>query len=115
MKAEELLTTAGETVEYAKIYIEQQKDYFRLETSKRLAKTTSNLVTVAVLAFLSFMVLIFLTIAIGFLLGSYFGSYGLAFLGLTVFYLILSILIFYFKKQIITNPILTLIIREMLD
>lgn len=115
MKTEELISTAGETVEYAKIYIEQQKQYFRLETSKRLAKTTSNLATLAVLVFLGFMVMIFFTLAIGFLLGKYIGSYGVAFLGLTGFYLLLAILVFYFKKQIITNPILNLVIKEMLD
>ena len=115
MKTEELITSTGETIEYAKIYIEQQKEFFRLETSKRLAKTTSNLATVGVLAFLAFMVIIFLSLAIGLLLGSYWGSYGLAFLVVTFFYLISAVLIFYFKKQIITNPIITLVIREMLD
>lgn len=115
MNTEELLSSAGETVEYAKIYVEQQKEYFRLETSKRLAKTTSNLATVAVLAFLGFMVIIFFSIAVGFFLGNYWESFGLAFLAITFFYLIVAFLIFHYKKQIITNPILSLVIREMLD
>jgi len=115
MKTEKLLSTTGETIEYAKIYIEQQKEYFKLETSKRLAKTTSNLATVAVLAFLGFMVIIFLSLAVGFLLGQYWNSYGLAFLVITLFYVVIGLVIFFFKRQIITNPILSLVIREMLD
>ncbi len=115
MKTEELLNTAGETLEYGKIYVEQKMDFYRLETSKRLAKTTSNLVTLAVIAFLVMMVVVFLSIAGGLLLGKLFGSYGLAFLVITGLYLLTVLVIYFFKKEIITNPILSLVIKEMLD
>ncbi|MEM6967161.1 MAG: phage holin family protein [Bacteroidota bacterium] len=115
MKTEELLSTTGETIEYAKMYMEQKADHFRLETAKRLARTTSNLATVAVVAIFGLMVMIFFSLAVGLLLGEYWDSYGLAFSVLTLFYVLLAFLVYTFKKQIITNPILTLIIREMLD
>jgi len=115
METEEILSSASETVEYAKIYVEQQVSYFQLEASKRLAKTTSNLVTLAIISFLTFMVILFLSIAIAFLIGSYWGSYGLAFLLLTGIYALAAILIFFFKRQIVTDPLTTMIIKNMLD
>lgn len=115
MQTEELLSSAGETVEYAKIYIEQQKRYFRLESAKRVAKTTSNLGTLAIIGFLAFMVIIFLSISVGFLLGSYLGSYGVSFLIVTLFYALAGILVFVYKKRFITEPIMNVIISEMLD
>lgn len=114
MKTEELLSSAGETIEYGKIYVEQKMDFYRLETSKRLAKTTSNLATVAVMAFLVMMVVIFLSIAGGLFLGAILGSYGLAFLIITGIYMLAVLIIYFFKKEIITNPILSLVIKEML-
>ena len=115
METKELLSSAGETVEYAKIYVEQQIDYLQLEASKRLAKTTSTLVTLAIISFLGFMVILFLSIAIAFLIGNYWGSYGLAFLLLTGIYAFAALMIYFFKKQIVTNPLTELIIKNMLD
>jgi len=69
MKTEEMLNSAGETFEFARIYAEQQGDYFRLEASKRLAKTTSSLATILVISMLGFMVGLFLSIAVCFMLG----------------------------------------------
>ena len=115
MRTEELLSSAGETLEYGKIYMEQKMDFYRLETSKRLAKTTSNLATVAVMGFLGMMVIMFLSIAGGLYLGAILESYGLAFLIVTGIYTLAVLLIYFFKKEIITNPILSLVIREMLD
>lgn len=114
METEELITSAGETIEYAKIYVEQQKQFFHLEASKRLAKTTSKLMMVAILAFLGFMIFMLLTLALAFFLGSYLGSYGFAFLILTGFFALLAFAIYFFKDKIIAAPIQALIIEEML-
>ena len=115
MEPKQLFSSVDETVEYAKIYMEQQVNYFHLEASKRMAKTTSNLVTLGIISFLAFMVIIFFSVAVGFLLGKYWGSYGLAFLLVTGFYALAAVLIFFFKEQIVTNPLTKLIIKEMLD
>ncbi|MFK8007574.1 MAG: phage holin family protein [Saprospiraceae bacterium] len=115
MNTDELLSSAGETMEYGKIYVEQKMDFYRLEMSKRLAKTVSNLATVAVMGFLVMMVVIFFSLALGLILGTFLGSYGYAFLAITGFYVLAVLLIYFFKRKIITNPILSLVIREMLD
>lgn len=115
MKPEELLSSVGETVEYGRLYVEQQKDLIQLEVAERFAKTTSQLVTLAVIAFLAIMVMIFLSVAGAFFLADAMNSYSLAFLTITAIYTLAAVLVFYFKKSLVTNPILTLIIKEMLD
>jgi hypothetical protein len=115
MKPNELLSATGETVEYARQYIEQQLDLLRLESAQKIAKTISSLITIGVVFILILMVVLFLSIALGFYLGALFNSYTLAFLCVAGFYFLMSILIIYFKVEVITNPVLNMVIREMLD
>jgi hypothetical protein len=115
MKPNELLSTTGETIEYARQYIQQQVDYLRLETARRIALTTSSLITTSVIAVLLLMVVIFLSIALGFYLGVLFNSYALAFLVIAGFYFLVTVFVIYFKEKIITNPVLNIVIKNMLD
>jgi VIT1/CCC1 family predicted Fe2+/Mn2+ transporter len=115
MKPNELLSTTGETIEYARQYIQQQVQYLRLETAKRIAMTTSSLITLGVVGVLILMVVIFLSIALGFYLGALFNSYALAFLIIAGVYFLVVVLVIYFKKEIVTNPILNMVIKNMLD
>jgi len=115
MKTETMLASTGETIEYAKIYIEQKIDYLQLEIAKRTAKTTSNLLTIAVIAFFSFMIIFFLSITAGFALSSLVGSYTYGFLIVSAIYLLITLIVVFFKRKIITNPITELIIENMLD
>lgn len=115
MDTENLLNVTGETVEYAKIYAEQQVDYYKLELVKRTSKAVSTLVTVAVMALLGFMTFLFLSIAAAFFLASVFGTYGWAFLAMTGFYALLLLLLFFFKEALITTPILQMVVKELLD
>ncbi len=115
MKTDQMLSAVGETVEYGRQYIEQQKDYIRLEVAEKLAKTTSKLVTMAVVSFLAIMVLILLSVTIGFWLGSVWDSYALAFLCVTGFYALLAVVFYFFRREMVTNPVLSMIIGEMLD
>ena len=115
MKPNELLYSTGESVEYARQYIDQQIEYLRLQTAEKIAKTTSDLITVGVLFILALMVVIFLSIALGFYLGALFNSYALAFLCIAGLYLLASVLIIFFKEVIITNPVLNMVIRNILD
>lgn len=115
MKTEQLLSATGETIEYAKLYFEQKSDYLKLEVAKQSAKTTSSLITAAVLGILGLIVLFLLTLSIGFYLGEAIGSYGTAFLILTGVFALIGLVIYFFKRQIITNPLLSMVIKNMLD
>lgn len=115
MNTEQLLSSSGETIEYAKIYVEQQVDYYRLESAKRIAKTTSDLFTVLTVFSLALMVILLASLSLGFFLGKIWDSYGLAFLFLTGLYATIALVIYFFKRQVITNPLTALIIKNMLD
>ncbi len=115
MKPNELLSSSGETIEYARQYIQQQVNYLRLETAKRIALTTSSLITICVIAVLLLMVVVFFSIALGLYLGVLFNSYALAFLVIAGFYFLVTVFVIYFKEKIITNPVLNIVIKNMLD
>jgi hypothetical protein len=90
-------------------------DYLRLEIAERSAKSISLLVTVFVVAFLSVMTLGFLFLTLGLFLGELWGSYPLAFLCITGVYLLTTIVVYKFRRQFVTNPILSQVIKSMLD
>ncbi len=115
MQTEEILHTTGETIEYAKQYIGQQMDYLRLEVAERSAKSISLLVTVFVVAFLAVMTIGFLFLTLGLWLGEMWKDYPLAFLCVTAFYALTTILVFKFRQKLVTNPILSQIIKSMLE
>ena len=115
MKTEELLQSTGETFEYARQYVQQQKELIKLEIAEKTAKTISSLVTIAVLAFLAAIFLIMLSIALGLWLGEMWGSYGAAFLIVAAVYGILGGIVYFFQQSGVTNPILNKILSEMLD
>lgn len=115
MKPDELLSSTGETVEYARMYIQQQVDLLRLETAKRIATSASNVLTTAVMGIFSILVLIFLSLALGFFLGDSLGSNALAFFIIGLLYLFITFLLWYFKRKLVTNPILSMVIKDLLD
>ena len=104
--SEEMFQAAGETVEYARQYIEQQGELLRLEAAERLAKVISTLVTFFVLAFFVMLVLVMLSIAAALWLGKMLDSYVAAFLIIAIIYAGLGVLFYFFRLRFITNPAL---------
>lgn len=115
MKTEDLLNTAGETFEYGRIYLTAQKKLIRLEVAEKMAKATSALITAMALGFFLSLFTVFLSIAVGLWLGEVWASYPLAFLVVTLFYGVLGGLAYLFRIQMITNPVLMLILQTVLD
>jgi len=112
---EELLENVGETSEYARQFAQKQYDYIRLVVAERTAKVASTLVTVIAVTFFAILVIIMLSLTLGFYLGNLMKSYPLGFLTVTGFYLVLALVVYSMRRQIVTNPILTMIIKAMLD
>lgn len=112
---DEILTSAGETFEYARQYIKQQGDYIRLEAAERISKTTSAMVTALVLGIFSMLVLIMLSLAAAFWIGNVIGSYALAFVIISGVYGLLGLVMYAFRRQLVTNPTLKLILNAFFD
>ena len=112
---DEILTSAGETFEYARQYVKQQGDYIRLEAAERISKTTSAVVTALVLGIFSMLVLIMLSLAAAFWLGNKMGSYAEAFLIMSAVYCLLGSLVFIFRRQLVTKPTLKLMLNAFFE
>lgn len=112
---DDLLTSAGETFEYARHYIKLQGDYIRLEAAERISKTTSAMVTALVLGIFSLVVLIMLSLAAAFWLGDKMGSYAQAFLIVSVAYSFIGSVVYIFRRRLITNPTLKLMLNAFFE
>jgi uncharacterized membrane protein len=112
---DEILSSAGETFEYARHYIKQQGDYIRLEAAERISKTTSAMVTALVLGIFSMLVVIMLSLAAAFWLGSAIVSYALAFVIVSGFYCVLGLVMYAFRRQFVTIPTLRLVLNAFFD
>lgn len=112
---DDLLTSAGETFEYARHYIKLQGDYIRLEAAERISKTTSAMVTAMVLGIFSLLVLIMLSLAAAFWLGDKMGSYAQAFLIISVAYSFIGSVVYIFRRRLITNPTLKLMLNAFFE
>ncbi len=111
----ELLQQAGESFEYANQYVQKQVDLFKLESAERIAKTTSSLVTAAVLFMIATLVIIMLSITVGIWLGSLLGTYSGAFLIVTGLYTLAGLLVYFFREQLVTNPVLSNVLESFFE
>ena len=106
---------AGEIIGYAKAYGEQQVRLVKLDMAERFSKVTSGLALLMVLFILALFILLLLSIAAGLYLGNIWNSYATAFLALSGFYVLVGLVLIVFKKSLIINPILSVVLNEMLD
>lgn len=114
-QSDEILQHAGETVEYARQYVQQQVDYYRLELAERMSKTIASAITMIIIMLFIVMIIIFLSIAVALYLGKLWESYEWAFVGVAGFHLLLGFIIYALRRHIITNPLLSEILKSFLD
>jgi sterol desaturase/sphingolipid hydroxylase (fatty acid hydroxylase superfamily) len=92
-------------------YIEVKLDLLRLHTAENLSRLFSNVATTAVAGYLLFMIIIFLSFAAGFFIGSLLNSVESGFLCVGAFYLMLLILFLMLRKRIVERPIIKSMVR----
>lgn len=107
---EEILLSAGESVEYARQYVEHQADIIRLEAAERSAKVISSLITAMVLGVIGFLVVVMLSMAAGFWLTAALDSAPQAFLIIAAAYVMVGAMLYFFRRSIITNPSLDFVL-----
>jgi len=92
-------------------YIEVKLDQIRLHTAENLSRIFSNVATIAVIGYLLCFIILFISFAAGFYIGSLLDSNELGFLSIAGFYTLLLILFLAFRKQIIERPVIKAIVR----
>lgn len=108
-------TTLHDITDNIKEYVETRYELLSLKSADKVSKIGSSLGMALVLALLTVFFLMFLSIAGGIYLSILLDSFILGFLSLAGFYLILILVFYSVRKNLIINPIRNLLIREMFE
>jgi uncharacterized membrane protein len=92
-------------------FIDVKIDLIRLHTAENISRIFSNVAIIAVAGYLLFLIVIFLSFAAGFFIGSRLNSNELGFLCVAGFYLLLLVLFIIYRKQIVERPVIRAIVR----
>lgn len=105
-----IIEKAGETFGYLREYVEKRIELYRVEIAEQLVESLSTLITSFLLLIIFGTVALFGSLSAGFYLAEVLDSLWLAFLIVTGFYALLALILSLFKRQLILNPILRMII-----
>jgi hypothetical protein len=92
-------------------YVEVRLDLIRLHTAESLAKILSDASTIVVAGYILFFILLFLSMAAGYMFAELFDSYTMGFLSVALFYTIVLVLFMVFRKKIIERPVIKAILK----
>lgn len=112
-KKEELIEQLGESYGYIESFISSRLELFKLRAAERSARSISKLALVMVMVLILNFIVLCLLLAAGFGLAELVGSVWLAFLLLALFFLLLALLIYVFKQQLLLNPTIRVVIKEL--
>jgi low affinity Fe/Cu permease len=109
---ENFFTESGKKVEE---YIQNRILLIKLQLIKKLSNIVSRLFAGLVIAFLCFIIIIFLSIVAGYFFSELTGSLYIGFGIVCLFYIVLLVLVIIFKKSVIENLVADLIVKIFLD
>jgi hypothetical protein len=92
-------------------YLEVRLDLLKLHTSENISRILSNAATLAVIGYMLFFILLFLSFAAGYFFAAKLNSNELGFLCIAGIYLIFLIVFLIFKKSIIERPVIRAMVR----
>lgn len=92
-------------------YIEVRIDIIRLNTAESLADIISDASKIVVVSYILFFILLFLSMAAGYMFASLFDSYTLGFMTVAAFYAIILIIFLIFREKIIDRPVIKAIMK----
>ncbi|MBW3518857.1 competence protein [Flavobacterium sp. NKUCC04_CG] len=90
----------------AKAYLDSNIEFYQLWGFKVITKATSFMLKLFLLSLFSMLTLLFISIAAAFAIGRSLESFTLGFLIVGGIYLILSLVIYYYKNLIIEKPLI---------
>lgn len=111
--SEKLLYTLGETTEYAKNYIQLQKEIVKIEliegSSQLLSSLISRMVALMIVLFTLLFASLTVAIALSIWLNSFIWGFGL----MTLIFVITAIVIIVQRERLITIPMLRFILKDL--
>lgn len=110
---EKIFTHAGEFVENAKEYAENQVDMVKLTVAEKSSALFANMVAGLLAVLVFFLVIIFSGIALALGLGALLGKLWAGFLIVAGTYLLLGIVIWSIREKLIRIPVMNALIKEL--
>lgn len=92
-------------------YFDVRLDQIKLHTAENLSRIFSNAASIAIIGYLAFLILIFISFAAGFYFAKLTNSNELGFLCVAGFYFLVLIIFLLFRRQIIEKPIIKAIVK----
>ncbi|MBF03611.1 MAG: hypothetical protein CMP76_09975 [Flavobacterium sp.] len=112
---EKIATNFEMLLEKAQDYTKSSIELFKLNAIDKSADITASLTFRLAFGLVVAMFSLFINIGISLYIGKLLGETYLGFLIVSGFYLVLAILIFVFRKQLIKVPITNMVIRKLLE
>jgi ABC-type polysaccharide/polyol phosphate export permease len=104
-----------ETQEMVEDYVSNRLQLLKLQTAEKSSKLISLLLTVLVMALLSFFILLFLSMTLGYYLAQKTGSLFTGFGIVAIFYVLLLVVVLYLRKRYLDKYISNTVIRIFFD
>ncbi len=101
--------------ETIKDYVNTNLEIVKLELTNRTSVISSELVSYIVIGLIAFLFLFIASIGLGFYFSELLNNNFYGFATVAAFYLILSLVVFLFRKKLIQNPLRDKIIKQLLD
>jgi hypothetical protein len=92
-------------------YIEIRFDLVRLHMAENISRMMSSAINLTIIGYLLFFILLFLSFAAGFFMGSVFNSNELGFLFVACFYILVLVLFLVLRKKIVEKPVIKAIMK----
>ncbi len=97
-----------------KVYVQTNIELFKLSATERISVFGSSIMSLLIVGFSLFLLVLFFSITVGFCISRYFNDYALGFLIVTGFYFLLTLILIICRRKCIEKPMRDKIIRRML-
>jgi hypothetical protein len=92
-------------------YFDVRLDQIKLHTAENLSRILTNAASIAIIGYLLFFILMFISFAAGYFFANLTNSNELGFLCVAGFYFVVLIIFLLFRKQVIEKPVIKAIVK----
>ncbi|WP_372753124.1 hypothetical protein [Mariniflexile sp.] len=109
-----IATSFDKLYKKAKDFTETSAELVALKAVDKLADVLSTLTAIIFIAIVVAMFTLFVNIGLGLLIGKLLNAYYLGFFIVSAFYLVLALLLYTYRDQLVKSPVANLIIKKLL-
>lgn len=111
---ENMATSVDKLYEKAKKYTETSTELLALKAVDKSADVLSSLTAIILIVIVVAMFTLFINIGLGLFIGKLLNQYYLGFFIVSAFYLVLALVLYVYKVELIKSPVANLIITKLL-